>query len=141
MNVSDEVHRLQHSIYLAVRGRGQSEEDPDYLHPITGNRYIHVCTHSMEYAWLGIQPGMHILWVFIDCKLRDFSIYVYLQLTNLNVCVFSTELTMAIRNLADLPKMKSLNHALKTHPTVVTQSDQFCPSVGMKVARFQALGI
>lgn len=33
------MHRLQSAIYLAIRGRSQSEEDPDYLHPITGNRY------------------------------------------------------------------------------------------------------
>ena len=38
VNVSDEMHRLQSAVYLAVRGHGQPEDDPDYVHPVTGSR-------------------------------------------------------------------------------------------------------
>ena len=63
--------------------------------------------YNMEYAWLGI-PGIYYEYLLIaNCKT---FLYVYLQLIDLNVCVFSIEMTMAIIRFAIWQTCQKRNH-------------------------------
>ena len=126
VNFSDEVHRLQSSIYMAVRGYSHSEEEPDYLHPVTGNRYIYVYVYTgsstLICAWL-----ISVQWCwFMSIKSAYSAVTILVtqtQLTENNILAYSFDYYIPSR----LSSMR-MSHAWRMTFTPYLVGGQLCGS-------------